>query len=410
MVHENRKTLAERPTTDSDSDQPNLRNYRIPRLSRVEVPTADPAPVDNVSHNRDRSRIRDRSHNRESSRRSRYHAGSPRSRNNERSSHSSQNNSSSYSGRQSPNRRRRADLHSRLGPPLRAQRSNASHRSPVRYPVDNRVNHNHNRRRSIDRRNPHRQHIASPVMQNAGANPPDPQVVRVVQPLNTQVLKFTEVPTSVSLIEFLNGLSRWMRGVTGATREFNYESGEAGKSIFVYAVVQDEIDVAVDTFFSFNFSTGAQQIKPILLSCAITSIVAADVSDSSISLIPTIMLRNLVPITTRHAIAAAIDAAEIVSQTETVVTHVRVPAKDLGLAKTSAIAFIGVSQQARVVELDGFTSERLAKRVPFTRSFQAPVLIPKGMANGVHDQEWSTRAARINMLIKHNPFEQGRGQ
>lgn len=120
------------------------------------------------------------------------------------------------------------------------------------------------------------------------------------------------------------------------------------------------------------------------------------------------MLRNLAPVTTRHAIAAAIDSAQIVSLAlpNAHITHVRLPTHDVSLRKTSSMAFIGLSSEDHVTQLDGQDYDRVAKRIPFIKSIQAPVLIPTGLAQQKRDEGWSKRAAIANLLVKKpNPFE-----
>ncbi|KAG5683016.1 hypothetical protein PVAND_012326 [Polypedilum vanderplanki] len=390
MVRFNRKTLSERreerhtpplPPSVPSPLHADLSNYRIPRRNEVSS--------DQESHDYQRKEPREQ------------HS----SRNRERPSNR-------HRRRYSPSpRRRRCRDHSLDRVRHRNQPKRESSRvhfqpiameiSPIREPA-----RSQQRRNSVHRRSVQGPQLQPSLAERLGPIPASSPLVRVTTRRTTSVLKFENVPTNVDLLSFLTLLGREVRSVIGATRLYNYEQKTVGDSIFVYLVDQEEIDAAVGRGFTFNFTSGQQLIKPLLLSAAITSIYAADAQDPSLSLIPTIMLRNLVPVTTRQAIAAAIDAVDLIAQRVNYVTHVRLPAKGLDLAKTSSLAFVGINSKDQVNELNGQEVQRCGKKVPLHKSEQVPVLVPVGFMRQNRDAAWIHRAAQGNMLIaRSNPFE-----
>ncbi|KAG5671497.1 hypothetical protein PVAND_001691 [Polypedilum vanderplanki] len=404
MVRFNRRTHSERQEERHTPTLPvpqvpsplraDLANYRIPRRQispEQEIQVSQPQPE--AREQQSPSRENRHSRKRERSRHNRRRRNSPSPRHHRGRDHSLE-------------RHRRRIRRSRS--PRREVRFQHVHEemeiSPVREPP--RPAHPPQRRNSIHRRPPAPgNNLQLALAARLGPIPASSPLVRVVQRRTISVLKFERVPTNIGLLNFLTLLGREMRSVVGATRLYDYEQKIIGDSIFVYLVDQQEIDAAVGRGFTFNFSTGQQLITPLLLSAAITSINFADAQDPTLSLIPTLMLRNLIPVTTRQAIASAIDAVDIVSQRVNYVTHVRLPAKGLDLAKTSSLAFVGIDNLEQVNQLDGQEIQRVGRSVPLHKSKQVPVLVPTGFMRQERDSAWAQRAAQGNMLIaKPNPF------
>ncbi|KAG5683926.1 hypothetical protein PVAND_013184 [Polypedilum vanderplanki] len=150
-----------------------------------------------------------------------------------------------------------------------------------------------------------------------------PKQNRTVQERNPSVLKFENVPTDVNLCTFLTLLSRTLRSVLGATREYDYSTKTPGTAVFIYLYDQDEVDYAAMHALSFEFESGHQDIRPLLLSATITSLPIAEVDDPSSKIIPTVMIRKMIPTQIRQAIASAIDAVQIITSFEAQVTHRR---------------------------------------------------------------------------------------
>ncbi|KAG5669961.1 hypothetical protein PVAND_000250 [Polypedilum vanderplanki] len=245
-----------------------------------------------------------------------------------------------------------------------------------------------------------------PIFERLGPNPLDDNLVNIVQRRRLSVLKFPSIPDDVKLVDFLNALGRFMRGITGATREYNYINKTIGPSIFVYVISPEEVDEAVGRGFPFEFASGQQVVHPLLMATTITSVKIEHIQNEPVERIPTLMIRELSQITSRHAISITSDAAQIVTEAGAYVTHVRVPAKDFTLNRLAGIAFVGISSHHQADALKNHVHERCAKRIPFALSEQFPVLIPTSLAQQPQDKAWHRRAAIRNMLIyRGNPFE-----
>ncbi|KAG5684074.1 hypothetical protein PVAND_013323 [Polypedilum vanderplanki] len=380
MVRVNRRIVNERepegPRTPPPRDQPpahQWNNYRIPRRNRVgearEVRDFNPQPEEPHYHN-PHDRHRPSSRNR---RHSRHHSRSPRRPRRERSLERAHRRDNL---RRSPQRERRGQL--RIVVAEHQQREHAPPNRPIRDRLGPIVNENN--------------------------------LVRVVRPRITRVthvLQFPDMPIEMDMVNFLTQLSGQIRGITGASRQYDYGNDVAGKCFFVYAVIQNEVDEAVGREFTFEGNEGTFIRRPILIPSTITSVLIFNVSDPALTLVPTIMLRHLTPVTTRQAIAAVIDVAQIVARTGCTITHIRIPAHNIKLNKTASFAFVGINSVARANELDGYVHERVVKPIPFTKSDQAPVLIPTGRARPeqVRDVAWSEQSCRVNLLIvAPNPF------
>lgn len=428
MVHPNRKTINERPAREERAPTPPLERialpvppgYKIPKKTApaIERESYTPPPLEpnenRSSNSGHSSRNRDRSPARNHHRRRRRSSSSPRR---------TRRDSSLERYRHRSNDRRNLSIRSneygrqvqfapavelmQISPPRRHRHgsSPSRRRDHRRSPARNSRRHRSPPRVQsvITRRQPNRplalaDRVGPQLLQN-------PQVVQIAQERTPSVLKFENVPVEVDLLAFLTQLSRSIRSVVGATREFDYISQTIGPSIFIYICDQDEIDYAVMNPTTFNFDTGRLDIRPLLLSATITSIPVGDLSDPALKPIPALMIRHLVPIQVRHAIAAAIDVLQLVSHFNATITHIRVPGQTSELAKTAKVAFFGVSTAEKATELDGLDVERCGKKLPINKSVHMPVLIPTGLMKQQKDADWARRAYSTNMLIlRPNPF------
>lgn len=240
-----------------------------------------------------------------------------------------------------------------------------------------------------------------------GPQPEQNPHVRVIQRAPIHVLRFMDVPKSLNLHDFLNLVGRQFRSVTGCTREFNYITEKPGENVYVYLTEQEEIDAAVGLALQYEHDDVDYTMRCAISSATITSLTPSDIHDDSISSVPTVMLRNLTSISTKSAIAAVMDAVQIVGLAHpgVIITHVRVPSTDLSNKKTASLAFVGVSKQHVANELDGKEFVRVAKKIPIAKSNQSPVLVPTAVARERRDNAWVIRAARLNALvIRPNPF------
>lgn len=405
----NRKMKSERNDTRQNPSPPsvpdfpsaNLSGYRIPRVNRSpqreeyqgDIDMVEPeVPLRSVVHV---PRERPRS---SANHRSRRYSRSPRRPSREVSRRRNNDdlrirvNRSRSRSRSPAERRIRFEDEDRRRQPARSHR----HRSPIR-------------RRSISRRPSINQQVIERIPIAARLGPVIAEEVPAVQIAErriTQVLKFEKVPTDVDLVSFLTLLSRSMRAINGATREFDYVNNRPGSSIFVYAIDQDEVDAAIGRGFSFDFLSGSQVISPLLIPATIVSVPFDKNRDPAPSFIPTIMLRGLVAVPARQAVTVVIEAAQAVVQTGAAITHVRVPGKDSSQKKTGSIAFVGLANPNQLHELDGYEFDRCAKKIPFCKSEQMPSLIATGLARRrPKDAEWTRRALQSNLLIaRENPF------